>query len=315
MPLQGPESIAAASPHRARPHRGPYTVIMVRTRVAGRGMMCLALACAGVVLGALAGCSSVKTSHSSGASTCGPLGAPPATPAAMPGPSGPPAAGLLFSSMMIDGQPRPYAIYVPRDYPDSLHRWPLVVFLHGRGECGTDGVRQTAVGLGPALLRAPERWPFLVLMPQKPTQESAWADHEAMVMAMLDRVQSAWRVDPDRVYLTGLSQGGAGTWLIGAAHPDRFAALAPVCGFAEPERVVPPLRHVPIWTFHGQRDDVIPIDRTERIVSALRAEQGGAAHAIKFTVYPDANHNSWDRAYAEDLASWFLSHRLRDRRP
>jgi predicted peptidase len=282
---------------------------MMRARGARRGVV---LAWASVILGVLAGCSSVKTSPSSGAATGGPSGGSPAGPSA---PSAPPAAGLLFSSMMIDGQARPYAIYVPRDYPDSLHRWPLVVFLHGRGECGTDGVRQTAVGLGPALLRAPERWPFLVLMPQKPTQESAWADHEAMVMAMLDRVLSAWRADPDRVYLTGLSQGGAGTWMIGAAHPDRFAALAPVCGYADPERVVAPLRHVPIWTFHGQRDDVIPIDRTERIVSALRARQGDAAHAVRFTVYPDANHNAWDRAYAEDLASWFLAHRLRDRRP
>ncbi len=139
--------------------------------------------------------------------------------------------GFVFSSLELGSQSYPYALYVPRSY-DHRRAWPLILFLHGKGECGRDGSRQLHVGLGPELLAQPERWPFLVLFPQKPAKDDEWEQHEAAVLAMLDDVTGRYNVDPNRVLLTGLSQGGHGTWVLGARHPERWAALVPVCGYA-----------------------------------------------------------------------------------
>ncbi len=125
--------------------------------------------------------------------------------------------GLLFKSIVAGGVERRYAVLVPRGY-DATRAFPLIVFLNGRGECGTDGQRQTMVGLGPAAMLAPEKWPFIIVFPQKPDQDSAWIDHDELVLATLNAARRDYRVDEARVYLTGLSQGGAGTWAIGSRH-------------------------------------------------------------------------------------------------
>ena len=182
----------------------------------------------------------------------------------------------------------------------------------GRGECGTEGVRQTAVGLGPAVLIQPDKWPFVILMPQKPDPARQWAEYEPMVLDLLRATATEFNTDPQRTYLTGLSQGGAGTWAIGSNHPQLFAALAPVCGYGDAPALAPGLVGKPIWTFHGEKDDVVPPERTRVIVSAVQAAAGpDRAGLLKATYLPDANHNSWDAAYRQfDLGAWLLSHRL-----
>ncbi len=225
--------------------------------------------------------------------------------------STPVCRGLLFRTSQIAGEARRYALYVPREY-DPAQAWPLVVFLNGKGECGTDGVRQACVGLGPAILANPERWPCVVLFAQKPDPQSAWGDHDAMVMGLIDAVRSDVNIDPERITLTGLSQGGAGTWAIGANHADVFAALAPVCGYGEPGQVAPRAAIVPIWAFHGLKDDVVKPELTRRIVDAVKAAQAGGTRGPepRLTLLPEANHNAWDPAYRnEELPRWLLAQR------
>ncbi len=175
-----------------------------------------------------------------------------------------------------------YQIYVPPGY-DAARPWPAVIFLHGRDECGTDGLKQVEVGLGPALRRAPSQWPFVAILP----------------------VKADYRIDEDRLYLTGVSQGGNGTWAFAASRPDLFAAIAPICGYGDPSRFVGPLKGMPIWCFHGEADDIVPLEATARIVRALEA----AGEAPRFTRYPGVGHISWDKAYQEEpLPEWFLQH-------
>jgi predicted peptidase len=212
--------------------------------------------------------------------------------------------GFLFESVKVDGTDFGYAVYVPRGYtPDR--KWPVIVFLNGRGECGMDGQKQVAVGLGTAVLAERDAWPFIIVFPQKPAADTNWVDHEKLVMATLDATTSSYSTDAARVYLTGLSQGGRGTWEIAAKHPDRFAAIAPVCGFGDPASIAPKVKGIPVWAFHGQKDDVVPPKSTTDIIDALKA-LGADATA---TLYPNANHNSWDQAYrTEKLGEWFLAH-------
>jgi predicted peptidase len=225
--------------------------------------------------------------------------------------------GLAFRRVEGGGRGLDYAVYVPRD-ADVSKPMPLVVFLHGRMESGTDGVKQTSVGLLPAMLNKPEEWPFVVLMPQKPEQAMTWESQKDLVLALIDRECAERKIDLDRIYLTGLSQGGAGTWAIAAAFPERFAAIAPVCGFGETAGVGEKLANMPIWAFHGEKDDVIPFAQSVALVDTVKAARGklpadGKAAATvvpepKLTLYPDAKHNSWDNAYrSEKLGAWLLS--------
>jgi predicted peptidase len=250
----------------------------------------------------------------------------PLAPALM-GTSPPRAArGLLFGEIAATpgGARRlSYVLYVPRDY-DRARRWPLVLFLHGSGESGTDGVRQLSQGLAPALFEAPDRWPALVLFPQKPESESEWEQYEGALLALVERTRRAWSVDPGRVYLTGLSQGGHGTWVLGARHPWLWAALVPVCGYAgasvgsddgkapagafdgSADELAAPIAGLPVWAFHGASDSIVPVAQTETLVAALRARGG----APRITVYPGVDHGSWLRAYREEeLPRWLFAQR------
>lgn len=214
--------------------------------------------------------------------------------------------GFLARSVALNGQKHPYVVYVPESL-DLSRPVPLVLFLHGKGECGTDNTAQLRVGLAPAVLAHPGRWPCLILMPQKPDAEKQWEDYDAMVMAQLSDVKNRYRIDPDRVYLTGLSQGGHGTWTLGALHPHLWATLAPICGYGDPGPVVPKIKDIPVWAFHGGKDDIIEPAQSAAMVDALI--KAGSTHAM-LTVFPEANHNSWDKAYGEpDLAVWLLDRR------
>lgn len=184
---------------------------------------------------------------------------------------------------------------------------PLIIFLHGRGECGGDGWKQVSQGLGRAIMQNCERWPAVVLFPQKPEQEIPWDAHAAQVLEGIATAQQIFDTDPDRVYLTGLSQGGRGTWFIAAASPRTFAAIVPICGFIEPASLVPALVAIPIWCFHGGADSVIHPDQSRAAVAGLRA--AGAVN-IEYTEFAGVDHNSWDPAYADPkLAQWLFAQR------
>lgn len=211
---------------------------------------------------------------------------------------------LIFRNVIVHGTRSRYAVVTPEGYA-SDHSWPAILFLHGSGECGNDGVKPTRVGLPPAALAEPDNWPFIIIIPQKPDQESQWIEHDAMVMAVLDDARREYSIDPTRLYLSGLSQGGAGTWAMAAAHLGLFAAIAPVCGYGDAPMLGPALRDTPVWAFHGEKDDVVPPEKTRSIIAAIKAA-GGSPQA---TYFPEANHNSWEAAYSHpQLPTWMLRH-------
>ncbi|MEH2236738.1 prolyl oligopeptidase family serine peptidase [Nostoc sp.] len=184
---------------------------------------------------------------------------------------------------------------------------PTILFLHGAGERGSNLDDVKKQGVAKIVEQQPD-FPFIVISPQCPRGEywnverlSALLD-EAMSD---DKLQSAYPVDPDRVYLTGLSMGGYGTWLLAAAQPQRFAAIAPICGGGNP-LAARKLKNLPVWAFHGAKDNVVPLSASEIMVSALKARDGN----VKFTVYPEAEHDSWTQTYNNpELYEWFLQHR------
>jgi predicted peptidase len=232
-----------------------------------------------------------------------------------------PQTGFLFETLQDGGQAYPYVVYVPRNY-DALKKWPLIVFLHGAGESGADGLKMVQVGVGSAIQLNEAEWPFIVIFPQKPNVQLAWEDIDKPVMEMLVRARKDYNVDGTRLYLTGLSQGGHGTWILGARHAALWAAVAPICGYADLRRETPPagekpfpasledigkaLKATPLWAFHGEADSVVPVAETKALVAAVKAAGGDP----KMTLYPGVDHNSWDKAYrTEHLGDWFLAHK------
>lgn len=213
------------------------------------------------------------------------------------------STGFLAERITIAGKEHRYVLFVPPGY-DGSRRWPLIVFLNGAGECGADGWQQVSVGLGPAIMHDVAAWPFLVLFPQKPDVRSAWEDHDALVMAMLQQVQKQRAVDERQLFLTGLSQGGHGTWVLGARHAELWAAIAPVCGYGSPSAVAKALRAMPIWCFHGEDDKSVAVKQSKDLVAAV-ADAGGFP---RLSLYPHTGHNAWDKAYRDEpLAQWFLT--------
>src|SRR5687767_6797702 len=138
--------------------------------------------------------------------------------------------GFLDHSITVGGVAYPYEIYVPANY-STAQQWPVILFLHGAGERGSDRLLQTSNALGAAIRRAPSAYPAIVIFPQVPN-DSSWVGIPAQVaMGALDKAVAEFRTDPDRVYLTGLSMGGNGTWHLAYNYPERFAAIAPICAF------------------------------------------------------------------------------------
>ena len=197
-----------------------------------------------------------------------------------------------------------YLLYLPDGYEkDGDKKWPMILFLHGAGERG-DNLERVKVHGPPKIIESGEDFPFIVVSPQCP-RGSWWKNDE--LLALMDSVVAEHAVDEDRVYLTGLSMGGFGTWSLAGAAPERFAAIAPICGGGD-FLAVRALGNMPIWVFHGGRDRTVPLSESERMVDALRPRND----RIQFTVYPEAGHDSWTESYAnQELYDWFLSHRRR----
>jgi predicted peptidase len=211
--------------------------------------------------------------------------------------------------LRLGGDSMAYAVWLPPGY-DRSRAWPCIVFLNGSGECGTDGLKQTWQGLGPALLAHPERWPFVAVLPQKPSADEEWEEREDLVFAALEAVQRGYRVDPDRVALTGISQGGHGAWLLGARHPHLWSCLVPVCGYGRARTVARAWR-LPVWAFHGLKDDVVDPRETRDIVAELaRRRQAAGLSEPRTTLYSDLGHGCWAAAYGDSLLpAWILSQR------
>ncbi len=214
-------------------------------------------------------------------------------------------AGFLFRTRRAGSRRMRYVLYVPWE-TDPAAELPLVLFLHGAGECGTCGVRHLSQGLPPAILQNPRAWPCLVVAPQKPTPARQWEAYADEVFGILEDVRAARGVDGGRIAVTGLSQGGHGAFEFAAMRPEVFSAAAPVCGYGDPDRYAQRLDGVPVWAFHGEADDVVPVEATRAIVAALR----GAGRRVRATWYPGVGHDSWTPAYRnEELAAWLLGQR------
>jgi predicted peptidase len=235
---------------------------------------------------------------------------------------------FLERSVRVNERTYRYRVWLPRHYT-KLHRWPVILFLHGSGERGDDNVRQLSIGLPALLASDPSRYRAIVVMPQCRLEHEWYGEMEQQALAALDQTIKEFRGDRHRVYLTGISMGGAGAWYV-ARHPERYAAVVPVSGevtrqaddpFPQP---LPPdlaallaspdpfaalaakIGRTPVWAFHGSHDSAIPVDQARRMVAALRAHGGN----VRYTEYAGAGHDIWDRAYEESaLPGWLVKQR------
>ena len=208
-----------------------------------------------------------------------------------------------FSAKVVKIYSYNYLKYLPKNY-DGKTKFPLLLFLHGAGERGSN-LEKVAVHGPPKLIKQGKQFPFIVISPQCP-KGSRW-DPDAL-NAMLDQIIKSHAVDETRIYCTGLSMGGFGTWALGSSNPNRFAAFAPICGGGVDRTafVSFEMAKKPVWVFHGDADSVVPLKESERMVKALK-RRGGKP---KFTVYKGVNHDSWTETYNNPkLYEWFLSHK------
>ncbi|MGE0605628.1 MAG: PHB depolymerase family esterase [Pirellulales bacterium] len=190
-----------------------------------------------------------------------------------------------------------YLLYLPKDY-DAQDSWPLLLFLHGSGERG-DNLDLVKVHGPPKLIAAGKQFPFIVVSPQCPAGR-AWEPIE--LVALLDDIASRHNVDQDRIYVTGLSMGGYGSWRLASYAPDRLAAIAPICGGGE-TFWARSFAHLPVWAFHGAKDTGVPPERSQSMVAALE-KLGGHP---KLTLYPEAGHDSWTQTYDNpEFYEWLL---------
>lgn len=198
-----------------------------------------------------------------------------------------------------------YLLYLPEDYEKAEKEYPLVLFLHGAGERGND-IELVKRNGPPKLIEEGKNFPFILVSPQCPEQ-TRWNYQTQTLIALLDEIESKYRVDKNRIYVTGLSMGGQGTWSLALTQPNRFAAIAPICGWTDTWEVCK-IKHLPVWVFHGAKDNVVPVTESQQMFDALK--QCGAEN-IKLTIYPEANHDAWTETYNNpELYNWLLSHSL-----
>jgi len=236
----------------------------------------------------------------------------------------------LERRVVVNGHTFKYRVWLPAHY-SKLHHWPVILFLHGSGERGDDNLRQISLGLGPALERYGERYKAVVVFPQCRFGDEWYGEEEQQALAALDQTMREFHGDRRRVYLTGISMGGAGVWTM-ARHRRKFAAIVPISGEVvrqadDPFPSDPPpdiarivgakdpyatlaqaIGKLPVWAWHGAADDVIPVTESRRMTAALR--QGGGV--VRYTEVAGAGHEVWDVAYANpELVRWLFTQRMR----
>ncbi len=199
-----------------------------------------------------------------------------------------------------------YYLYYPKDYKSEKNKkFPLLLFLHGGGESG-DSLSTIKSNGPPKLIVQGKQFPFLILAPQNPYKKKWW--NTRAVAQLLDTIVENNRVDKNRVYLTGLSRGGSAAWEMAVQYPDKFAAMAVVCGMTPLPYANWIDKDLPIWVFHGDQDKSIPISESVNMVDKLKA----MGYDVKFTIYEGVGHNSWENTYTnEELYSWFVKQRKR----
>jgi predicted peptidase len=244
--------------------------------------------------------------------------------------AGTPSTGFIDRTLSLHGVTYKYQVFLPDNWTPQ-QKWPVILFLHGFGERGSDGLLQTDVGLLHAVRLSRMHFPAVIVIPQCPG-DHWWTetDMEEMALATLSAASKDFKGDPKRTYLTGLSMGGYATWDIASRYPGKFAAFVPICGgvilgsdiikkfpslakTAYPDDpktydlVAKKIGKTPVWIFHGGADDTVPVEYSRKMNEALKAA-GGDVH---YTEYPGVGHNSWDRAYSDpELMSWMLSKSL-----
>jgi len=191
-----------------------------------------------------------------------------------------------------------YLLYLPKDYNSAEKKFPLMLFLHGAGERGRDLNLVKKHG-PPKLIEQGKEFPFIIVSPQCP--ENAWWSIEDLY-ALIDDVTQNYKVDENRIYVTGLSMGGYGTWALAENAPNRFAAIAPVCGGGNPLTICK-IGKLPVWAFHGAKDPVVPVSASQQLVDALKS----CGNNAKLTIYPEAGHDAWTETYNnQELYDWLL---------
>jgi predicted peptidase len=219
-----------------------------------------------------------------------------------------PKTGFLDRTFKnADGTTSPYVVFVPHSY-DGTKEYPVILFLHGAGETKStkskkQGKMPVEVGIGPAIKTREKNFPFITVIPR--AEGFGWGADTAngkRAIAMLDEVMKEYKIDAKRQYLTGLSMGGSGTWSLAAAHPDRWAAIVPICFGGDPA-TAEKIKEIPCWVFLGDQDSPRLVDGTRAMVAALE-KAGGKP---RFTEYKWVGHDSWDPAYATNqLYAWML---------
>jgi len=233
-------------------------------------------------------------------------------------PARPTGGQFVARELELEGRRYRYQVFVPAASHGAGRR-PIVLFLHGSGERGSDGWRQTESGLGPYLREHAADFPALVVLPQVPEDEQWMGINARMALAALDAASAEFDADPSRTYVTGMSMGGYGTWEVALLQPERFAALVPICGALHSPRadyeqlyvsavagesdryhaLATRLRQVPVWMFHGALDDQVPPTDDRKLYKAARL----VGAPFRYSEYPDGNHNAWDATY-HDPAMW-----------
>jgi predicted peptidase len=205
-----------------------------------------------------------------------------------------------------------YVLFVPYAYQGDK-AYPIILFLHGAGEREGGSKGPADVGIGPAIKKTGAKdFPFFVVFPRCQRAPHNWrADgpDSQRALAMLAEVMKAYSIDEKRVYLTGLSMGGYGTWDLAAKYPHRWAAIVPICGGGDPSGAEK-IKHIPCWCFHGDADPAVKVEKSRSMIKALQ-EAGGKP---KYTEYAGVGHNSWDKAYGtRELYDWLFKHSLKTR--
>lgn len=210
--------------------------------------------------------------------------------------------GFIEKTLAGSGDQRKYVVFIPHDYKGDK-AYPTILFLHGAGETGKDNKAQVRVGLASAVRKNEKTFPFIVVFPQSHNRTwKAGSEDGKAAVAALEEVQKDYKVDSARIYLTGLSMGGFGTWSHAAAFPEKWAAIAPICGGGD-VKTAEKIKDLPCWCFHGDKDSAVKVELSRTMIDAIKKAGGDP----KYTEYPGVNHNSWDRAYAtQELYDWML---------
>ncbi|MBS7614799.1 alpha/beta hydrolase [Candidatus Bathyarchaeota archaeon] len=220
----------------------------------------------------------------------------------------------LFENEIVKKVSLRYLLYLPKDYGKNPHaKWPMILFLHGMGERGNNLELVKKHGI-PKIVEKKEDFPFVVISPQCPIT-SMWNMMLDELHALLVDAVQRYNADENRVYLTGLSMGGYGAWHLAAAYPDLFAAVVPICGGMIHDKDVSEqikgLKDVPIWIFHGAKDEVVSVENSKELYEALK-KLGGK---VKLTIYPDLGHDSWTVTYDNpNLYKWLLKQKKQTKR-